>query len=625
MNFKVLISAILASTIAIVGCESDSTSGGGGSGGSGGTAGSGGAGGVDACAGSPEAKTCADIPDTSSYIVPNAPPTTPDCDMTLNPTGTDDHAQIIDALVDNDLTNKTLCLGVGLWDMGGTIGITDDPGLTLVGLGDSPDDVVLDYADENFDCRGTVGIGASADDVTVENLWVKNTCANGVEARGWDGSVLTKVRVSWDDRCEGPRARDNCGESCDCQGDFAPDNCGESCDCNGLFAPDNCGESCDCQGLFAPDNCDADCTEDADCDDGRLVCEGDKCVPNDATYCSDVRLTCNASGECAPNNATYCEDDRLTCGASGDCAPDKKKYCDDDGLTCGGESTCVTNMTFNGAYGIYPTDCTNTLVEYSQVEGASDAGIYIGKCTGGSVENNIVYENVAGLEVENCVGVSASNNDAFNNVGGLFALQQDISGDMQSNSDVRLFDNQSYCNNHDNFAKSGSAVAGIPVGTGILSFAGDGVEIFCNTITDNLTLGIGFSSNVLNCQVGGDDCPPYTDGYNPYVKNNYTHDNTFTNNGTDPQGLYGALFKSLGFGTADGPPVPEVVWDGYKEAPEADPGFCLGTDAEAVPTILVIGDPCQTPIDPSIPDFITCAQDNVSTDPAPYLCEPSPE
>ena len=551
MNFKLLISAILASTIAIVGCESDSTSGGGGSGG---TAGSGGAGGVDACAGSPEAKTCADIPDTSSYIVPGAPPTTPECDMTLNPTGTDDHAQIIDALVDNDLTDKTLCLGVGLWDMGGTVGITDDPGLTLVGLGDSPDDVVMDFADENFDCRGTVGISASADDVTVENLWVKNTCANGVEARGWDGSVLTKVRVSWDDRCEGPRARDNCGESCDCQGDFAPANCGMAC------------------------------TEDADC--------------------GDERLNCNSSDQCAP---------------------DEEKYCDDDGLTCGVESTCVNNMTFNGAYGIYPTDCTNTLVEYSQVEGASDAGIYIGKCTGGSVENSIVYENVAGLEIENCVDVEASNNEAFNNVGGLFALQQDISGDMQSNTDVRLFDNQSYCNNHDNFAKAGSAVSGIPVGTGILSFGGDGVEIFGNVITDNLTLGIGFASNVLNCQVSGDDCPPYNDGYDPYVKNNYTHDNTFANNGTDPQGLFGALFKSLGFGTADGPPVPEILWDGYKEAPEADPGFCLGTDAEAAPTVLVIGDPCQTPLDPSIPDFIMCAQDNMSTDPTPYLCEPSPE
>jgi len=133
---------------------------------------------------------------------------------------------------------------------------------------------------------------------------------------------------------------------------------------------------------------------------------------------------------------------------------------------------------------------------------------------------------------------------------------------MQSNTNVRLFDNETYCNNHPNFAKPNSAVAGIPVGTGVLSFAGDGVEIFGNLITDNQTLGIGMASNLLNCQVAGSDCPPYTAGYDPYVKQHYIHDNVFTNNGTLPQGDFGTLFQVLGFGTADGPPVPNVVWDG---------------------------------------------------------------
>lgn len=194
------------------------------------------------------------------------------------------------------------------------------------------------------------------------------------------------------------------------------------------------------------------------------------------------------------------------------------------------------------------------------VAGCSDDSATTG--TGGLVKNNIVNENVAGLEVENRVDVDASNNTAFDNVGGLFALQQDISGDMQSNTNVRLFDNETYCNNHPNFAKPNSAVAGIPVGTGLLSFAGDGVEIFGNLITDNQTLGIGMASNLLNCQVAGSDCPPYTAGYDPYVKQNYIHDNVFTNNGTLPQGDFGTLFQVLGSGTADGPPVPNVVWDG---------------------------------------------------------------
>ena len=63
--------------------------------------------------------------------------------------------------------------------MAGTIGISDDPGLTLKGIGASPDDVVLDYADENGDCRGSKGINVGVDNVTIENLWVKNTCEPG--------------------------------------------------------------------------------------------------------------------------------------------------------------------------------------------------------------------------------------------------------------------------------------------------------------------------------------------------------------------------------------------------------------------------------------------------------------
>ena len=614
MNFKILISTVFAATIALAGCGDDTTSGAG-TGGSGGTAGTGGTGGDGGTGGAVGPKTCEDVPDVSGYIVANAPATaTGDCDITLNPTGDNDQAQIINALVDNDLTDKTLCLGKGIWDMGGTVGITDDPGLTLKGIGDSPDEVVLDYADQNGDCRGIKGISAGVDNVTVENLWVKNTCENGIEQRDVDGSVFRKVMVSWDDRCEGDRARENCGQACDCEGDFAPANCAQACDCQGAFAPANCGQACSakiCDG--SSDNAGDPCTMDGDCPNGACVEAPDPC--------GDERLACE-NDTCVPDAATYCDDERLTCssGSSSTCVPNEKTYCDDPLLTCGSDDTCVNNMTANGAYGIYPTDCSNTIVEYSQVQGSSDAGIYIGKCTGGTVENNVVYENVAGLEVENCVGVDASNNTAFDNTGGVFALQQDIAeSSMQSNTDIRLFDNESYCNNHPNFAKAGSAVSGIPVGSGILNLAGDGVEIFGNVITDNLTLGIALASNPLFCQLSGDagsgDCPPYSEGYDPYAKNYYIHDNLFTNNGTDPQGDVGDLFKVLGL-----TPVADVVWDGYKETPDADAGICLGTDGEAAASIVVLGDECQDAA--STVDFIACVGSNQPTDQEAYLCAP---
>jgi hypothetical protein len=133
-------------------------------------------------------------------------------------------------------------------------------------------------------------------------------------------------------------------------------------------------------------------------------------------------------------------------------------------------------------------------------------------------------------------------------------------------------------------------------------------------------LGIGLASNILNCQLASSDCPPYNPGYDPYSKNIYIHDNLFTNNGTDPQGDFGLLFNILGFGP-QGVPVPDVVWDGYLEPGTDDAGICLGTDAAAAASSLVIGDACQS-LDQTTEEFIQCARDNSETDPADLLCEP---
>ena len=675
------------------GCGDDGGSGTGGAGATGGsgggTGGAGATGGSGGTGGGIVPKTCDDIPDTTNYIVPNAPPTSSeDCDDTVTATGDNDHEAIITAIVLAG-SNAVVCLEAGEYDMGGTIDITIDPGLTLKGIGGSPDDVVLDYYGDNDNgCRGGKGISVSVNNVTIENMWLKNTCENAVEQRNVDGSVMTKVRVSWDDRCVGPRALANCGQPC------VP----LICDNNS----DNSGDVC---------------TSDNDCppNDG---------LPDDRGVCADAA--------CSNGNSM---DVRLICV----------------------NEVCVNNMTANGAYGLYPTDCQNTLVEYCQVQGASDAGVYIGKCDTGFVENNVAYENVAGLEVENSLNVDASNNELFDNAGGLLALQQDISktcddganlgrsctadlvcdvasdnpgnpctvdgdcpngacvdacpddacdvasdntgdpctvdGDcpngacvngpndgacvgIQTNSDVKMFDNQVYCNNHENFAQPGSAVSGIPVGTGALSFVGNGIEFFNNAITDNLTLGIGLASNILNCQVADSDCNPYNPGYDPYAKNIYIHDNLFTNNGTDPQGDFGLLFNVLGFGTPGMPPVPDVVWDGYLNqvcdesstnageicysddacddasdntgdrctadgdcpngacvavcpngacvTEDPDAGICLGTDAAAAASSLVIGNECQNIRDlgENLGEYITCVGDFSETDPADLLCEP---
>lgn len=58
----------------------------------------------------------------------------------------------------------------------------------------------------------------------------------------------------------------------------------------------------------------------------------------------------------------------------------------------------------NGAYGIYPVQTTNVLLEGNVAIAASDAGIYVGQSKQVIVRNNRAEFNVAGIEIENSIG-----------------------------------------------------------------------------------------------------------------------------------------------------------------------------------------------------------------------------
>src|SRR3546814_18358884 len=49
----------------------------------------------------------------------------------------------------------------------------------------------------------------------------------------------------------------------------------------------------------------------------------------------------------------------------------------------------------NGAYGIYPVESSDVLIDRVYVRGASDAGIYVGQSKNIVVRDSIVMENVA--------------------------------------------------------------------------------------------------------------------------------------------------------------------------------------------------------------------------------------
>jgi parallel beta-helix repeat protein len=78
--------------------------------------------------------------------------------------------------------------------------------------------------------------------------------------------------------------------------------------------------------------------------------------------------------------------------------------------------------TENGAYGIYPVQTENTLIEGSVAIGASDAGIYVGQSRNVVVRDNRAEYNVAGIEIENTIGADVYDNLATNNTGGILVF-----------------------------------------------------------------------------------------------------------------------------------------------------------------------------------------------------------
>ncbi|MEM8726751.1 MAG: parallel beta-helix domain-containing protein, partial [Pseudomonadota bacterium] len=140
----------------------------------------------------------------------------------------------------------------------------------------------------------------------------------------------------------------------------------------------------------------------------------------------------------------------------------------------------------NGAYGIYPVEASNVLVQDSYVRGASDAGIYVGQSEDIIVRRNRVVENVAGIEIENSNRAEVTENLATKNTGGILVF--DLPGlPKVGGGQVLVARNAIIDNNTDNFAPEGNIVAGVPAGTGVMVMANTGVQVLDNALVNNAT------------------------------------------------------------------------------------------------------------------------------------------
>lgn len=264
-----------------------------------------------------------------------------------------------------------------------------------------------------------------------------------------------------------------------------------------------------------------------------------------------------------------------------DTVGDSVKITDGDNITIRGVRIEWTNgpSTDNGAYGLYPVQSTDVLVEDSIVIGASDAGIYVGQSDRIIVRNNRVEYNVAGIEIENSNNADVYANIATNNTGGILVFNMPHL--PRPGAGTRIYRNDVFENNTGNFAHEGTAVASVPAGSGIIINSNDDVEIFANRLANNRTghviISSFYSSGWENFELA--------EAFNPYPEGIWIYDNAYEGGGGNPDALVLQAARIAMFGPTG--KLPPVIWDGYID-PEfaglnwpAEKRLCV-TDAEVI-------------------------------------------
>ncbi|KTE21855.1 hypothetical protein ATE67_04180 [Sphingopyxis sp. H050] len=205
----------------------------------------------------------------------------------------------------------------------------------------------------------------------------------------------------------------------------------------------------------------------------------------------------------------------------------------------------------NGAYGVYPVESTDVLIDSVFVRGASDAGIYVGQSKNIVVRDSIATENVAGIEIENSFDADVHDNIATRNTGGILVFDLP-SLPQQGGHNVRVFENVVNDNNTANFAPAGNIVASVPTGTGVLVMANRNVEVFGNVFDQNGT---------ANVMIVGYRYEHKDPKYQPLPKAIVVRGNQHGKAGYAPAFEGGGMIAA-----AMGGAIPPVLWDGAGDA-----------------------------------------------------------
>ena len=122
----------------------------------------------------------------------DAGPTAPGCDTVLEPS--DNDTETLQTAFIEAASGDVICLSEGTYSLTTELSLADHRDVTFKGLGETREDVVLDFADQD---SGDDGVVVTADSFTIEHMWIKNTPGNGVVVSA-DDSLFRDLKVTWD-------------------------------------------------------------------------------------------------------------------------------------------------------------------------------------------------------------------------------------------------------------------------------------------------------------------------------------------------------------------------------------------------------------------------------------------
>lgn len=294
----------------------------------------------------------------------------------------------------------------------------------------------------------------------------------------------------------------------------------------------------------------------------------------------------------------------------------------ENALLGGTTSPDYTVSDKSGRYGIYPVLSQNILVTHSESIGASDAGIYVGQTNNTIIEHSRSAYNVFGFEIENVRHGEYRFNTAECNTGGF--LVYDLDNLTRYGQRTIVHDNISRMNNTYNFT-AGGFVSNVPSGSGMVTLAYDGIDVYNNQFLDNNTAGIIHASYQVFPEGAG---RPTDKKIDFFTEGLHIFNNKFRNNGnnislpttTDLQngdithilplalGLKTALACTLDLNNAltkcpiDGKVIrgAHIIWDGYMAKYNPDCKYPKDKDGNDIPqeTGLYAGKPRFSGDDP---------------------------